>query len=460
MNLTTKDLLQVKHIFSGLTKNVKFSNVSTDSRRVKKGDLFIALRGENFDGHSFVDAVAKQGAKAAIVDAKWYQKTKRRPKLEYLVVKDTLEAIGELARVYRRKFELPILAIGGSNGKTTTKELVAHVLGTSFNVLKTEANFNNQVGVPQMLFRLNSKHDIAILEIGTNHPGEVAWLTNVIEPTHVLITNIGREHLEFFKNLDGVAKEETSAFFICESLDGFGFINHDDPYLKPFSQLFSEWSVSYGTEGKVNVIGTSKGYDSRGKHSIEISYGKKRFTVKTNLLATYAANLCASVTAVALHFNLSQTKIKQALERYQTHSKRMQIETLSGGITVINDTYNANPESFIAALETLKAIPTKGRKFIVAGDMLELGRTSTREHAALGKAMKTYKLRGYLFTGKAMKHAHKALQSKYAFHFKTKNQIAHVLRQVLKKGDVVLVKGSRGMKMEEVIKQLGMYNDQ
>ncbi|HEY6170910.1 MAG TPA: Mur ligase family protein, partial [Candidatus Kapabacteria bacterium] len=216
MNITTKDLLQVKHLSSELTSKIKFSNVSTDSRTVKKGDLFIALRGEKFDGHEFIAQVAKQGAKAAIVDAKWFRKTTKRPKLNYLVVKDTTQAMGELARLYRLKFEIPILAIGGSNGKTTTKELVAHVLGTSFNVLKTEANFNNQVGVPQMLFRITSKHEIAVLEIGTNHPGEIAWLTNVIEPTHTLITNIGREHLEFFKNLDGVAKEETSAFFISE----------------------------------------------------------------------------------------------------------------------------------------------------------------------------------------------------------------------------------------------------
>lgn len=456
MNLTTQDLLQVKHISSELTKNTRFSNVSTDSRTINKGDLFIALRGENFDGHDFIAAIAKQGAKAAIVDSTWYKKTKKRPKLEYLVVKDTLEAMGELARVYRRKFEIPILIIGGSNGKTTTKELVAHVVGTSFNVLKTEANFNNQVGVPQMLFRLNPKHEVAILEIGTNHPGEVAWLTNVIEPTHVLLTNIGREHLEFFKNLDGVAKEETSAYFITESFGGFGFINHDDTYLKPFSRLFGEWSVSYGTKGKADVVGKSKGYDAKGKHIIEIAYSKKKFTVKTNLLARYAANLVASVTAVALHFNVSQAKIKRALESYEPHSKRMQIEKLPSGVTVINDAYNANPESFISALETLKAIPSKGRKFIVAGDMFELGTTSQREHAALGKAMKKYKLRGYLFTGKAMKHAHQALRLTNGFHFSTKDEIIYVLRQVLKKGDIVLVKGSRGMKMEEVIDQLRM----
>ncbi len=454
MNITTKDLLQVKHLSSELTTTTKFSNVSTDSRTVKKGDLFIALRGENFDGHDFIAQVAKQGAKAAIVDAKWFRKIPRRPKLNYLVVKDTTEAMGELARLYRRKLEIPILAIGGANGKTTTKELVAHVLGTSFNVLKTEANFNNKVGVPQMLFRLTNKHQIAVLEIGTNHPGEVAWLTNVIEPTHTLITNIGREHLEFFKNLDGVAKEETSAFFITEAMNGFGFINHDDQYLKPFSKLFGEWSISYGTKGKADVVGKSKGYDAKGKHIIELSYGKKKFIAKTNLLAKYAANLCASVTAVALHFNISQAKIKKALESYQPHSKRMQIEKLKSGVTIINDAYNANPESFIAALDTLKGIPSKGRKFIVAGDMFELGATAKREHTALGKAMKKYKLRGYLFTGKDMKLAHKALGSRNGFHFNTKDEIATVLRSVLQKGDIVLVKGSRGMKMEEVIEKL------
>ncbi len=188
-------------------------DVSTDSRTLKRDDLFIALNGEHFDGHRYLADVAKEGAIAAIVSEAWYAKHKAQVHpLPMLAVANTLDAFGELAKIYRKKFNIPVLVIAGSNGKTTTKELIAHVLSGSFDVLKTEANFNNQIGVPHTLFQLREGHEAAVLEIGTNHPGEIAWLCDVVQPTHALITNIGREHLEFFKDVKGVAREEKVAF--------------------------------------------------------------------------------------------------------------------------------------------------------------------------------------------------------------------------------------------------------
>ncbi|HEY3875341.1 MAG TPA: UDP-N-acetylmuramoyl-tripeptide--D-alanyl-D-alanine ligase, partial [Candidatus Kapabacteria bacterium] len=252
MNLTVQELLSIEHVHeSGVRKldlSRAFRTVSTDSRTVKRDDLFIALTGERFDGHDYLSHVAKEGATAAIVDTNWYEAHKsRRHPLPLIAVRNTLDAMGELATCYRRKFSIPVLAIAGSNGKTTTKELIAHVLTGSFDVLKTEANYNNQIGLPHTLFQLRDGHEIAVLEIGTNHPGEIAWLTKVAEPTHVLITNIGREHLEFFKDLKGVAREEKAAFDYLEAHRGFAFINLDDPYLKPSLPTFAGRAMSFGT---------------------------------------------------------------------------------------------------------------------------------------------------------------------------------------------------------------------
>ncbi len=458
MNLRVHELLQVSHLqakgFSKIAKTERVGKVSTDSRNVRRGDVFIALRGENFDGHNFLEDIKRKGAVAAIVDGKWF---KRNPgfKLPCLVVKNTLDAFGEIGNLYRQKFSIPILVVAGSNGKTTTKDLIAHVLESSLKVLKTEANFNNQVGLPQMLLKLRPSHQIAVLEIGTNHPGEIAWLTNTAEPTHAIVTNIGREHLEFFKNLDGVASEELSCLYLTEEHGGFAFINHDDRYIRPLQKLFEEWSIAYGTMPGADVRAQSAGFDAKGKHKIKIQFGKTEFTASTQLLADYAPNLIAATTAVALHFGLTKAKIKKALETYVPHSKRMEVVRTSAGITIINDAYNANPESFASAFSTLDRMKSRGKKFVAAGDMFELGNASSREHAALGKLMAEYRFAGYFLTGSAMEHAYKTLhkQRGQTVHG-SKNTITTDLKKKLKRGDILLVKGSRGMRMEEIVEAL------
>ena len=455
MNLSIGDLLQISHKQTHkLPTAHKFTNVSSDSRNIKKGDLFVALRGEKFDGHEFIKVALQKGAAAAIVDTKWFSKN-TKTKLPCIVVRNTLDAFGELALVYRRKFSIPILVVGGANGKTTTKDLLAHILGSSFNVLKTESNFNNQVGLPQMLFRLKKSHQLAILEIGTNHPGEIAWLTNVAEPTHALVTNIGREHLEFFKNLDGVAREELSALAITEELGGFGFINWDDPYTRAFQEVFEEWSITYGTSKGADILAGSRGFDTKGRHLIRVKAGRKEFSVKMQIIADYAPNMVAAAVSVAMHFNMKMLAIVKALESYRPHSKRMEVVQSKRGVTIINDAYNANPESFRSGLATLARMRTRGKKYVAAGDMFELGTTSTREHRELGKAMSSYKLSQYFLTGNAMKHAYKALQQqkRAAFHG-SKEAIIEALKQQLKPGDIILVKGSRGMRMENIVEQL------
>ncbi|MEI8134248.1 MAG: UDP-N-acetylmuramoyl-tripeptide--D-alanyl-D-alanine ligase [bacterium] len=464
MNITIEDILSIKHSahigFKSLSPARKINHVSTDSRSVKKGDLFIALRGENFDGHEFIQHVQEKGATAAIVDEKWKKKNRKKYKLPLIVVKNTLDAYGAIANLFRNKFSIPIILVAGSNGKTTMKEVISHVLGTSFNVLKTEANYNNQVGLPRMLLQLTPQHEFAVLEIGTNHPGEIEWLTQVAQPTHGIITNIGREHLEFFKNLRGVAKEELALFdYLASTEDGVAFINMDDPFLAgQGKRMLSDYRL-YGRG--TGASGRKMGYSSNGLMKIGIELDGKSFVVHSHLVSEYAPSLYAAVAKVASEFGLSIAKIKQALGSFVPYSKRMEILKIHGAV-IINDCYNANPESFYSALETLKQIPSKGKKYVVAGDMFELGATSKREHRLLGVQMAKYKFNGHFFTGNAMKQTFAALlQTNTKLHAEydsEKSAIGESLSQILKKGDIVLIKGSRGMKMETILEQLRTTN--
>ncbi|MDP4200354.1 MAG: UDP-N-acetylmuramoyl-tripeptide--D-alanyl-D-alanine ligase [Bacteroidota bacterium] len=469
MNLTVLDLLSVPFVreigLSELDPNLTFHDVSTDSRTVRQNDLFVALRGPNFDGHKFLPDVQREHAIAAIVSEEWSRGHKSKPGLPMLIVKDTLDALGALANRYRKKFNIPVLAIAGSNGKTTTKELVAHVLSDAFDVLKTEANFNNQIGVPRMLFQLRDGHGLAVLEIGTNHPGEIAWLCSVAEPTHVLVTNIGREHLEFFKDLKGVATEEGAAFEQVNARRGIAFVNMDDRYLRPAAKMFDDRCWTFGThdEGRPKHVFAEKIATTKdGRMELRIGSGGKSFKVRTHLIADYAPNMVAAAIAVAMHFGLRRTEIKTQIEQFRPHTKRLEVVHTPDGVTILNDAYNANPDSMEAALRTLESFPADGRKIAVLGDMFELGATSEREHRALGRWVANCKLDDVFFTGTDMELAWKAYHTAgrqrdgaaVDSYFKTKKQLAMALRAILKPGDAVLIKGSRGMKMEELIEML------
>jgi UDP-N-acetylmuramoyl-tripeptide--D-alanyl-D-alanine ligase len=467
VNLTLEDLLSIpfehQEGLKGLSLARPFRDVSTDSRTLKRDDLFVALKGPTFDGHRYLEDVAKEGAQAAMVSEQWYNshKAKRLP-LPVLVVKNTLDAFGALANVYRKKFNIPIFVIAGSNGKTTTKELIAIVLSGTCGVLKTEANYNNQIGVPHMLFQLRDGHDMAVLEIGTNHPGEIEWLCKVAEPTHALVTNVGREHLEFFKDLKGVAQEEKVALDYVLEHGGVAFVNMDDKYLRPVAKHFGEKCVTFGTgteeDGRF-VYAYRLGFAKDGRLEIRVGCDGKSFKLRTHIIADYAPNVVAAAVAVGLHFHMRRAEIKAQLEIFKPHTKRLEVVRIQEGITILNDAYNANPDSMESALRTMTEFPVEGRKFIVLGDMYELGDTSEREHRALGRKVAEFGFDHVFFTGKDMQFAWKAYHtassktngSTKESYFKNKQQLADTLRGQLQPGDAILIKGSRGMKMEEVI---------
>jgi UDP-N-acetylmuramoyl-tripeptide--D-alanyl-D-alanine ligase len=460
VKLSKTDLLEIPHTqalgFNG-AKPFSASGVSIDSRTIHAGDVFVAIRGEQFDGHNFISKAVEAGAAVIVVNQRWTDTNAAMMvsvTIPRLVVEDTTLALGSLANVYRKKFDIPILVVGGSNGKTTTKEMIRSVLSTKYSVLCTEGNLNNHIGVPETLFRLDKEHDIAVVEIGTNHPGEIDYLCSVVEPTHGILTNIGREHLEFFGSLEGVAKAEAELFVWLTEHHGVAFVNGDDEYLpllakkikKPivFGFFAKGAAVKASSVTMDDVARASFLVKPKGKHGIKISVGVPGEHNAKNALAA---------ATVGLHFKVALSKIQQALATFQTANKRMQV-IQAGGITILNDTYNSNPDSTMVALETLKLIHTKGRRIAVLADMLELGTHAEMLHKQIGKATAGFHVDMLLTYGKLSHATFQAATTTTKSHFELKPVLSKYLTETVTTGDVVLVKGSRGMKMEEVVASL------
>src|ERR1051326_4804391 len=431
----------------GLLGGRKFTGISTDSRTAKQGDLFGAMGGENFGGNMFVTTAFDSGAVCAIVDERADDGPYRdKP---HVIVPDTTRALGELARFHRRKYSIPVIAVAGSNGKTTSKEMIASVLRSRYSVLSTAGNLNNQVGVPQTLFRLTSHHEIAVIEIGTNHAGEIKSLCTILEPTHGVITNIGREHLEFFKDLKGVAKEEGELFGALKK-SGTGFVNVDDPRVLAEARQLKR-KKTYGFSGTAAVQGTFVGLNRRGCARISVKErGKTPFGVELTMPGKHAAQNALAAAAIGLSFGVSRRNVQRALGHFSAVGKRMEVVN-AGGVTILNDTYNSNPDSVLSALETLQSMSGSGKKIVILADMLELGTVSQSEHGQIGSAVGRMGF-GFLLTfGPMAKFINNEAEVTVKMHYDRKNDLSEDAAKLISKGDIVMVKGSRGMKMEEVV---------
>ena len=321
MKLGSSEILEVQHVQSEELDGAPrtFTGISIDSRNVVAGNLFFAIRGERLDGHNFLSNAIKAGAKAIVVEEKWASMNpsflKALP-VAKLVVKDSTKALGELARNHRRRFRIPVLAIAGSNGKTTTKEMIRTVLGQKFEVLATEGNLNNQIGVPLTLLRLESRHKVAVVEIGTNHPGEIKYLCSVLEPTHGLITNIGREHLEFFRSLDGVAKAELELFEWLKTYrpGGIVFLNRDDAALSKKARSYRN-AVTFGFSRKeLDVRGAELHIGKNATAGFMVQTKKGRIDVSLSVPGVHNAHNALAAVAVAVSLNVPAAKIQRGLE--------------------------------------------------------------------------------------------------------------------------------------------------
>ncbi len=462
MKLTIEDVLNLEYVDRKNIESLSGSiveGVSTDSRTVRPGELFFALRGEKFDGHRFVREALEKGAVAAVVepDAELgsQDSTRNDP---VVVVKSTTAALGKLANLYRRGFDVPIIAITGSNGKTTTKDMAAEVLGREYRVLSTEGNLNNQIGVPLMLFRLEEDHKVAVIEMGSNHFGELTHLCEVAEPAYGLITNVGRAHLEFFGSVEGVARAKGELFDWLSMVEGrqsVAFVNVDDPFILKLSEKLKS-RITFGfdsPEADVRGIYLGMNEQCQPKFEVQSHWLSMKDVIELRVTGKHAIYSALAATAIGLKFEVKPDRIKSALEQFTSSKNRMEL-LIVGKATILNDSYNSNPDSVTAALQILARMHCEGKKIAVLGDMLELGDRSVHEHAKVGVVLSDLGLE-YLFTfgqySNATAAAAKALVSR---HFEDKAALIRELTEFVKAGDVVLVKGSRGMQMEKVVTAL------
>lgn len=436
-------------VLAGHTGSCRVSGVSTDTRTIRRNQLFIALKGGNFDGHDFLAKAVAMGATVLVVS----RADVPRPRGAVIVlVKDTLDALGAIALYHRRRFSIPLIAITGSAGKTSTKELVAAVLRGKYRVLFNKGTLNNQIGVPSTLLKLTRRHEMAVVELGTNHPGEIAWLARHACPTVAVFTNVGASHLEGLGSLDGVYKEK-AALFASLPDKGCVVLNADDPYWrKLLGKRSTRKMLSYGIKAKAGVRATAVAPGPGGLH-FRVGADSHFFVKSFSQGAVY--NALAAIACGRL-FGVPADKIAEAL-RGARPAKGRQCCFKAAGVTVIDDTYNANPVSYKNALQSFSA-PRRGRAVLVAGDMLELGAGSDELHAGVGKAaaaagvdlLLTYG-RGAKLIGEAARRTRPGIAWE---HGGDQDALTTALKKILRRGDVLLVKGSRGMRMEKVVQDI------
>jgi UDP-N-acetylmuramoyl-tripeptide--D-alanyl-D-alanine ligase len=438
----------------------RFGEVVTDSTKIKEGAVFVALKGERHDGHQFIADAVRRGAACVIAHRPVAQNI--LGKAAAVRVPDTLRALGDLAHYRRMRLAPKVLAITGSNGKTTTKEMVAAILeegslgGQTLRgrVLKTEGNFNNLVGLPLTLLRLREKHRVAVVELGTSYPGEIQRLAEIAEPDAGIITSVAAAHLEGLSSLAGVAREK-GALYRRVRADGAIAVNLDDPWVAGLAREFRGKKITYGGRGQVRAKNSHM--DGTTAMRFKLQAGRRSCHVRLNYLGRHNVNNALGAAALSLCAGVTLPAIRRGLEKARPFSMRMQIENWRG-IGIVNDTYNANPASMKAALQTLEEIASRGKKIAVLGDMFELGEYSRKEHRELGKAAAAsgidllYLLGAWAGEVRSGALAGGMPQARIVIG-KDHKDLACRLRERAKIGDWLLFKGSRGMKMENILRE-------
>jgi UDP-N-acetylmuramoyl-tripeptide--D-alanyl-D-alanine ligase len=440
-------------------RSALFEGVSTDTRTIAPASLFVPLAGARFDGHDYIGQAAGAGAAGVLVQrGREGLLEKIAGEATVISVEDTLTALGDLARFWRARFSIPVVAVTGSSGKTTTKEMTAAILGREKHLLKNVGNLNNLVGLPLTLFQMNEAHEVAVLEMGTNRRGEIARLTEIAGPTVGVITNVGPAHLEGLKSLETIRKEKGDLFRVMNNR-GTAVINLDDEALAPWAEKWKGEKITFAIEADADVTASRIAHEGEkgtifrllmDGASREILLPVLGFHNVSNALAAAAASSAAGADFDA---------ICQGLMAFKPVGGRMEVYRLKNGGTLIDDTYNANPASVAVALKTLQGLKGECRSTVILGDMLELGGEAEKYHEEIGRNLadtgvsKAY-LRGDFakVTAKgAMKRGMKGDQ--VLIDLSTEETVAH-LKACLKAGDWVLVKGSRKMKMEEIVQAI------
>lgn len=430
----------------------KVSGVSIDSRTIKPNELFVAIKGERFDGHVFIKEALTRGAAAIVFSGKRYEKTalKHPGAVPMLRVRNTVWALGALAYSYRARFKIPVIAVTGSNGKTTTKEMLKAILSKRFSVLCNPGTQNNHIGVPLAIFKLQKKHRLAVIEIGASRAGEIDRLSWIIQPNVGVITNIGPSHLKSFKNLQGVFKTKIE---LTKNLsrDAKLVINQDDRFLSGLNGP-NLCRVTFGLNRSCDFY--AEGIKQTEKETSFVLNGKHHITLKV-LGRHNVYNALASI-AVAKSFGIGYNEIKDALSIFKAPPMRMQLFDINN-VRIISDCYNSNPDSLTFALEFLSEYSSRGKKIAVCGDMLELGERARSLHFDIGKKLAGRKIDFLITVGPLSKDiafgAHAGGMSKESIRtYSSASEAANALYELAEVSDIVLIKGSRAMQMENIIK--------
>src|SRR6266404_2000817 len=432
--------------------NLSVERVSTDSRTIKKGELFVALRGENFDGHKFVEDVAKNGAAGAIVDPLW--KGKGSNKFAVIRVRDTLLGYQNLAANYRQSLPLKVLAITGSNGKTSTKDFSASVLGRKFRVTKTQGYFNNHVGLPRTILEARSDDEVAVWEIGMNHPGEVAPLAKIAAPDAAIITNVGVAHIEFMGSREEIAQEKG---MLAEAVSSAGtvILNADDPFSDGIGKRTSARVVFAGiNDGTLRATGIEQ---SSGGSEFTILEGAHRCRAQLSVPGLHMVQNALLAVAAGRVFGVPLEECAIGLTTAPLTKARLQIKE-TNGVQFLDDSYNANPDSMKAALRTLVELHADGKKIAVLGEMRELGPETERGHQEVGQeaaALEIDQLIGIGEMGALIVDAAKKAGLEKSSRVGSTSEAAELLLEIAEPGDLVLIKGSRLARTEDVIEKFG-----
>ena len=440
MRVSIKHSKLFSAIFEKFTKvrlNKPITGVSTDSREIHNGDLYIALVGQKVDGHSFLTMAEISGASAALV-----KNQSEELNIQQIKTDNPILLISKIANDWRRNFDIPVIGITGSNGKTSTKELLSHVLKSKYQVHATEGNFNTSIGVPLTLLGINESHEIAILELGASIMGEIKSLCRIARPTYGLITNIAPAHLEGFGSLKNIAHEKGALFRFSD--DCTSFVNKADKLISKLS-----------TRGKRVTYGLNQESDFKAD-IVHEDDNKLTLIVNNHIIKTKSQNLsfiknCIAVYAVSVTIGVDLKDIENSFKNFEGPRGRCFVKQIKS-MTIIDDTYNANLTSSLASLDYLEAFSGNGRKLFVFGDMFELGPSSNQQHRKIGIKCSQLNLDIVYTIGEYSKHTGYALDNKIEHsHFSDQKELIQTLKNILLPGDKVLFKGSRGMRMENII---------
>lgn len=417
----------------------KYPLISTDTRNIQAESIFFALKGANFNGNAFAEQALQSGASYAVIDEAAYSKGDN-----YIVVEDVLATLQDLAKFHRKQLDIPVIGVTGTNGKTTSKELLFAVLSQKYKTFATTGNLNNHIGVPLSLLAIDSSYEIAIIEMGANHVGEIALLTSIAQPTHGLITNVGKAHLEGFGSFEGVRKAKGELYDYLQNTQGTLFLQGDNEFLREMvAQRTFAKTIKYGFSQENDIVGkltTANPY-------LSISWKKRNhsesYEVSTNLTGSYnTENFLAAIT-VGLHFDVSPVLINEGISAYVPKNNRSQITTTAKNI-VVADFYNANASSMSAALDNMSVL-TADHKVVILGDMFELGEDSFEEHRVVIEKAQSLHFDRLIFVGKEFFKHKDSMADFYESTEEAKAAVGAI------NGSFVLLKASRGMAFEKLL---------